>query len=242
MNALLIHGEAIEELKKLASSGVKVDAVICDPPYGTTACKWDTIIPLDEMWEALYSIAVSDKTPIVLFGSEPFSSNLRMSNIKNYKYDWVWVKSKPSNFLNAKKQPMRKYESISVFYKKQCLYKPQGLIIGKQNKNYGTINTYGKVDLNFKQDVTYTNYPNNILEYANINGGSCLHPTQKPTDLLEYLINTYTNEGATILDFTMGSGSTGVACVNTNRNFIGIELDKDYYDIAVKRINDAQTD
>ena len=236
MNKLL-KGDCLTEMQKIANNSV--DAIITDPPYGTTACKGDSVIDFVLMWEQLNRI-VKPSGAIILFGSEPFSSALRMSNIKNYKYDWIWEKSKPSNFLNAKKQPMRKYENISLFYKKPCTYNPQGLKIGKQNKNSGVENTYGKVNKDFKQDITYTNYPHNILTFQNITGKQAQHPTQKPVDLLEYLIKTYTNEDETVLDFTMGSGSTGVACTNTNRSFIGIEMDEDYFNIASKRIIEAE--
>ena len=207
------------------------------PPLlnGTTACKWDSVIPFDEMWKRLNKL-IKPNGAIVLFGSEPFSSALRMSNIKNYKYDWVWEKTKPSNFLNCKKQPMRKYENISVFYKKQCIYNPQGLKIGTQNRNSGVENTYGRVKSEFTQEVTYTNYPHNILRFPNIVGRSALHPTQKPTALMEYLINTYTNAGEVVLDFTAGSFTTAIACLNTKRAFIGIELDEHYFKLGEERI------
>ena len=237
-NIQLFKGDALEVMDELIAKGVVVDAIITDPPYGTTACKWDSVIPFPEMWDRLNKL-IKPNGAIVLFGSEPFSSALRMSNIKNYKYDWVWEKSKPSNFLNAKKQPMRKYENVSIFYKKQCLYNPQGLTIGKQNKNSGTENTYGKVKKDFKQDITYTGYPHNILKFGNIVGKDAIHPTQKPVALMEYLIKTYTNEGELVLDFTCGSGSTLVACQNTNRRGIGIEMDEGYFDIAKKHIEDT---
>ena len=234
----LYNGDCLEVMDRLIEEGVVVDAIICDPPYGTTACKWDTVIPFDKMWERLNKL-IKPNGAICLFGSEPFSSALRMSNIKNYKYDWIWEKTKPSNFLNCKKQPMRKYENISIFSKKKSVYNPQGLIVSKKhNKNSLNENVYGKVK-KFTQEVTYTNYPCNILRFANIVGSNCIHPTQKPIDLLEYLIKTYTNEDEIVLDFTMGSGSTGVACMNTDRKFIGIELDNNYFNIASKRIEEA---
>lgn len=240
----LIQGDCIEEMRKLAEEGVKVDMILTDPPYGTTQCRWDSVIPFDMMWSCIHNL-ISERTPIVLFGREPFSSNLRMSNIKEYKYDWYWNKTRPDGHLNAKKQPMKQIENIHLFYQKQCLYNPQGLIKGifnndrpnkKLNKRKNQI--YGK-ERNIGVSY-YSNYPRNILYYANPNNKT-VHPTQKPVDLLEYLIKTYTNEGDIVLDFTMGSGSTGVACKNLNRDFIGIELDSEYYDIAVKRINDPQT-
>ena len=180
------------------------------------------------MWEQLNRI-IKPNGAIVLFGSEPFSSALRMSNIKNYKYDWIWRK-RAVNFLNAKKQPLREVENLMVF--NALNYYPQGLIYKPRiNKRSNSTETNGEHGLdNFSE---YTNYPKNILDFKNERG---LHPTQKPVALMEYLIKTYTNENETVLDFTMGSGSTGVACVNTNRNFIGIEMDEKYFEIAEKRI------
>ena len=213
-----------------------VDMILCDLPYGTTQCQWDSIIPFDALWGG-YTRIIKNNGAIVLFGSEPFSTELRHSNLGMYKYDWIWVKTKPSNFLNCKKQPMRKYETISVFYKNQCLYNPQGIVLKeKQNRNSCKENTYGKVR-EFKQDITYTNYPHNVLEYPNITGKNCVHPTQKPVELLEYLVKTYTNDGMSVLDNCMGSGSTGVACMNTNRKFIGIEMDEEYFNIAKQRVS-----
>lgn len=230
----LFKGDCLEIMKDIPDGSI--DMILCDLPYGTTQCKWDSIIPFESLWKQ-YNRVIKDNGAIVLFGSEPFSTELRHSNLKSYKYDWIWVKTKPSNFLNCKKQPMRKYETISVFYKKQCNYFPQGLILSdKQNKNSCKENTYGKVR-EFTQEVTYTNYPHNVLEFANITGSNCIHPTQKPVELLEYLIKTYTNENETILDNCMGSGSTGEACIKTNRNFIGIEQDDKYFEIAYNRIN-----
>lgn len=221
-------------MDKLIAKGVKVDAVITDPPYGTTACKWDSVIPFDEMWDRLKKLR-NDNTPIVLFGSEPFSSALRMSNIKEYKYDWFW-KKRPVNFLNAKKQPMREIENIMVFNAKQ--YYPQGLICRKKlNKRSNSTKTNGIHGLSNISE--YTNYPKNVLEFIGERGG---HPTQKPVKLMEYLIKTYTSEGDIVLDFTMGSGSTGVACVNSNRKFIGIELDESYFNIAKKRIEEVRNE
>ena len=234
--ASIKQGDCLELMKEIPDKSI--DMILCDLPYGTTACKWDSVIPFEPLWEQ-YNRIIKDNGAIVLFGSEPFSTVLRMSNLKNYKYDWIWCKTKPSGFLNCKKQPMRKQENISVFYKKQCIYNPQDLILkDKQNKNSCKENTYGKVR-EFTQEVTYTNYPHNVLEYANIVGSNCLHPTQKPVALLEYLIKTYTNEGETVLDNCMGSGSTGVACINTNRDFIGYELNEEYFNIAQNRLREA---
>ena len=225
-----------------------IDAIITDPPYGTTQCKWDSVIPFDLMWEQLNRI-IKPNGAIVLFGSEPFSSALRMSNIKNYKYDWIWDKKRCTGFLNAKKQPLRNNETISVFYKKQCTYNPQpykknttgnmGKSKEHQTDNYGK---YYQVDNDNSNEF---GYPRTLLTQIPVINNlskdkSGLHPTQKPVALMEYLVKTYTNENETVLDFTMGSGSTGVACVNTNRNFIGIEMDSNYFEIAEQRIKEAE--
>ena len=227
----LLKGDCLELMKEIKSGSV--DAIITDPPYGTTACKWDSVINFDLMWGQLNRI-IKPNGAIVLFGSEPFSSALRMSNIKNYKYDWTWEKSKPTGHLNAKKQPLRQTEIISVFYKKQCLYLPQGTkpinkMVSRTNRG-----NYGECSKTTMQ--TATGYPRNILKFQSIDG---VHQTQKPVALMEYLIKTYTNENETVLDFTMGSGSTGVACLNTKRNFIGIEQDEKYFEIAKERIETA---
>jgi len=255
----LYNGECLEVMDLLIEQGVKVDAIICDPPYGTTACKWDSVIPFDTMWERLNKL-IKPNGAIVLFGSEPFSSALRMSNIKNYKYDWVWDKVKNGHPLNAKKQPMRKTENIIIFYKKQCLYNPQkkddGIEKGierlskKSKKRHKSKDLTGKFeslsrDFYTAEELRYS-LPSNILEIhgkkAECNPKNVVHPTQKPVALMEYLIKTYTNENELVLDFTMGSGSTGVACKNTGRDFIGIELDKGYYDIACNRIKETHVD
>ena len=239
----LRFGDCLELMKNIPDGSV--DLVLTDPPYGTTACKWDSVIPFEPMWEQLNRI-IKPNGAICLFGSEPFSSALRMSNIKNFKYDWVWKKPRGTGHLNSKKQPLRDAENVSVFYKKQCTYNPQysigepysALKGGKMSKvSESGVTTYGK----FMNGAKYGNdnngfrYPKQVLEFGVVERGT-LHPTQKPVDLLEYLIRTYTNEGETVLDFTMGSGSTGVACVNTNRNFIGIEIDPNYFQIASRRI------
>ena len=212
---------------------------------GTTACKWDSVIPFEPLWEQ-YNRVIKDNGAIVLFGSEPFSSYLRMSNIKNYKYDWIWIKSKATGHLNAKKQPLRKCENIHIFYGKQCLYNPQGLIkkdkltISKGNRGKKGAGSSGECYGYACKDILqeFENYPLNTIEF-NVEMKP-LHPTQKPVALLEYLIKTYTKEGDIVLDNCMGSGSTGVACVNTNRGFIGIELDENYFEIAEKRIENAK--
>lgn len=222
----LRQGDCLEVMKELPSGSI--DLVVTDPPYGTTACKWDSVIPFDKMWEQLNRI-VKPNAVIVLFGSEPFSSFLRTSNIKAYKYDYVWCK-RPVNFLNAKKQPLRKTERVSIFG--GSTYFPQGLIpCSKVNKRSNSTETNGKHGLENVSE--FTNYPTDVLEYIGERG---LHPTQKPVALIEYLVKTYSSEGQTVLDFTMGSGTTGVACKALNRNFIGIELDTNYFNIASQRI------
>ena len=237
-DVLLYKGDCLEEMKKIPDGSV--DLVLTDPPYGTTACKWDSVIPFEPMWEQLHRVAKKNAA-IVLFGSEPFSSALRMSNIKRYKYDWVWKKERGLGFLNAKKMPLRDTENISVFCNGKCEYHPQMRVgepyVAKNNpkKQKGTNNEYASVTTVNEGE----RYPLTTLEFTRPR--NTLHPTQKPVDLLEYFIKTYTRDGDTVLDFTMGSGSTGVACVNTNRNFIGIELDEGYYNIAEKRIEDART-
>jgi len=233
----LHKGDCLQVMDELIAKGIVVDAIITDPPYGTTACKWDSVIPTNQMWERLNKL-IKPNGAIVLFGSEPFSSALRMSNIKNYKYDWVWQKVKGVGFLNAKKQPLRKTENISIFNAHHSIYNPQGLIISdKKNKCYTKgMETFGSTNQEHYQAVTYKNYPNNILLFKNDTGH---HPTQKPVALMEYLIKTYTNEGELVLDFTMGSGTTIVAAKNLNRRGIGIELDDNYFEIATKRIEDA---
>lgn len=236
-NIKLYHGDCLEVMDKLIEQGIKVDAVITDPPYGTIACKWDIIIPFDGMWGRLKQIR-KNNAPILLFGSEPFSSKLRISNITEFKYDWKWEKEKAGNFQLAKKMPMKKQEDVCVFYNKFPLYKPQGLLeINKIRKNNllknGSMGHLQSVQKRKEYTQQFTNYPTEVLKFNNEKG---LHESQKPVALLEYLIKTYTNEGDTVLDFTMGSGSTGVACVNTNRKFIGIELDENYFNIARKRI------
>jgi len=229
----LYNGDCLEVMKSIPDKSI--DAIITDPPYGTTACKWDSVIPFEPMWIQLNRI-IKDNGAIVLFGSEPFSSALRMSNINNYKYDWKWNKKKGGNHLNSKKQPLKIYEDIIVFNKHN--YYPIKEVRGKLRKKGGLTKQpkhTGKVNLNY---TTFNNlyYPTAIIEFSNAKRKCKQHPTQKPVALMEYLIKTYTNELETVLDFTMGSGTTGVACCNTNRDFIGIELDKEYFKIAQDRI------
>jgi site-specific DNA-methyltransferase (adenine-specific) len=241
-NIKLYHGDCLDVMYKLIEQGIKVDMILTDPPYGTTQCKWDVVIPFDDMWERLNKL-IKPNGAIVLFGSEPFSSALRMSNIKNYKYDWVWNKCRGTDFLNSKRKPLSSYENISVFYLKQPTYNPQFWFSTPYNKGLvkqSTMECYGKTNDVISRSEDGRRYPLNIININKLNGHKKnFHPTQKPVDLLEYLIKTYTNENETVLDFTMGSGSTGIACANTNRKFIGIELDEKYFEIAKKRIEES---
>ena len=234
----LHNGDCLEVMKTIESGSI--DAIITDPPYGTTACKWDSVIDFALMWEQLNRI-IKPNGAIVLFGSEPFSSFLRCSNIKNYKYDWYWNKKFGGNFVQAKRMPLKNIECVSVFSNgvKMPDYNPQMILRDKPIKQGGVkISdaipiknnkvTHTKKTYTHKYPITQMDYPKEL--------GRTVHPTQKPVPLMEYLIKTYTNEGETVLDFTMGSGSTGVACKNTNRNFIGIEQDEKYFKIAKERI------
>jgi site-specific DNA-methyltransferase (adenine-specific) len=233
----LIQGDCLEVMDKMIEKGIKFDAVITDMPYGTTQNKWDSIIPLDEMWKRVNKLK-HDRTPIILFAQTPFDKVLGYSNIKELKYEWIWNKLSPTGHLNAKKMPMKKTENILIFYKKLPTYNPQGLeycprIKKRSSKSIGSSN-YGKHnDENLSE---YKGYPTNLLEFMREGG---LHPTQKPVALLEYLINTYTNENDIVLDFTCGSGTTLVAAKKLKRKAIGIELDENYCDIAKKRILDV---
>lgn len=245
MTCELYNGDCIEVMTRLIDRNVKVDAILTDIPYGTTACPWDIIIPFEPMWSCIKKIR-KDTTPIALFGNEPFNSYLRISNIKEYKYDIYWQKERATNIFQLKKRPAKVVETINVFYKQQPTYNPQmtsydgprrtnkvkdgklGVLIDSQNRTPHEYHDRG------------TRYPLQIVQFKRDILTSNLHPTQKPVALMEFLVKTFTNEDDTVLDFTMGSGTTGVACKNLNRNFIGIELDKTYFDIARERI-DAHT-
>jgi len=235
----LYKGDCLEVMKTIEDNSI--DAIITDPPYGTTACKWDSVIDFKLMWEQLNRI-IKPNGAIVLFGSEPFSSALRMSNIKNYKYDWKWDKDQGGNFANAKRQPLKTYEDIIVFNSK--IYNPQMTDADSKNirpiSDGAKVNITGMIQKHSKNYNPKKRYPKAILKYstnmAECNKTKRVHPTQKPIALMEYLIKTYSNENETILDFTMGSGSTGVACKNLGRKFIGIEKDEKYFNIAKNRI------
>ena len=236
----LYNGDCLEIMKNISDKSV--DMILCDLPYGTTACKWDTVIPFEPLWEQ-YNRIIKYNGAIVLFGSEPFSSALRMSNIKNFKYDWIWDKvNRYTGYGSCKYAPLKRYEIVSVFYKSKPTYNPQ-MMQGKPYKKTGDYSSkiYGTDKVKKHGKNNGERYPFNILQYkGDDKKNGFLHPTQKPIALLEYLIKTYTNEGDVVLDNCMGSGSTGVACVNTNRDFIGIELDKDYFNIAKQRITGNQ--
>ena len=231
----IMNGDCIQHLKELPENSV--DAIITDPPYGTTSCSWDSVIPFPEMWLRLNKL-IKPNGAIVLFGSEPFSSALRMSNIKNYKYDWIWDKKIPSGMSYARFQPMRRSEQISIFCKCKTIYNPQMVLRDKPIKSGGinkSLTAPNTMDKGFKKTYTHKN-PTNILEFDKIRRGS-VHPTQKPVALMEYLIKTYTNENELVLDFTMGSGTTILAAKNLNRRGIGIEMDDKYFEIAKERID-----
>jgi len=244
--------DCLEGMDVMIQQGIKVDAVITDIPYGTTQCSWDAVIPFDKMWNKLKLLRY-DNTPIILFGKQPFTSFLNISNINEFRYEIIWEKDKGTDFGNAKRKPLNIHENISVFYKKQPTY---NVIydLGKPyiRKNKRSNNTE---DLNFKSDNRTYQYfiknnsgiwinkgkrtPTTIRKFNRVSAGGQkpLHPTEKPLELIEWLIKSYSLEGDLILDFTIGSGTTAIACINTNRNFIGFELNKEYYEIAKNRIN-----
>ncbi len=233
----IYNEDCLEGMKRIPDGSV--DAIICDLPYGTTACEWDTIIPFDPLWEQ-YNRLIKPNAPIVLFGAEPFATMTRMSNLKWYKYDWIWQKSKAAGFLNAKYAPLRDYENICVFGNEgRITYNPQGLIKQRSHNSRPALavkkSVYGVGREH--EDAEYINYPKQCLFFANPSTAGHEHPTQKPVDLLRYLIRTYSNEGDTILDNCMGSGTTAVACIREKRHFIGFELNKEYFDKACKRID-----
>lgn len=236
----LYNGDCLKIMNDIPDNSV--DCIICDLPYGTTKCKWDIIIPFDELWKRYDRISKLN-TPIILFGQEPFSSYLRVSNIENYRYDIYWEKERLTNINQVKKRVGKTVETISVFYKKQPVYNPQMIpYYGKPRTNKVKNGKLGKLtDINEKRVIEYQDsgfrYPTQVWKFQRDCLTSNLHPTQKPLALLEELIKTYSNIGDTILDNCMGSGTTGVACKKLNRNFIGIELDENYFNIAKERIN-----
>lgn len=235
----LLHGDCLELMKNIADGSI--DAIICDLPYGTTQNKWDSILPLDKLWNE-YKRVLKDSGCVVLFGNQPFTTDLIYSNKKWFKYEIIWDKGRASGHLNAKIMPLRKHDNILIFAKKKTTYNPQftnGDAYTRTSKSETCRGNYGK-----HEDSTIVNdgyrYPTTIFYEPIGRQQNKTHPTEKPIGLLEMLVKTYTNEGDMVLDNTMGSGTTGVACVNTNRNFIGIEMDDKYFDIAKNRIKDAE--
>lgn len=232
-------GDCLELMPKHVEDK-SIDMIFCDLPYGTTQCKWDSVINLDKLWKE-YKRVIKDNGAILLFASQPFTSILVSSNLKMFKYSFTWDKVTKTNHLNAKKQPLRQVEDICVFYKKQPTYNPQGLIeceVSNFRPNHFKYKKGEKVYGEQKEHnnkSSYTNYPSNLLQYSNGNHNS-LHPTQKPLSLIEYMIRTYTNEDDLILDNTCGSGTTGLGAKNLNRNYIMMEQDPKYYEIACKRV------
>lgn len=242
---LLFCGDCLQYLDVVPDKSV--DMVLCDLPYGTTACKWDKQIDMTELWKH-YNRVLKDNGSVLLFGCEPFSTMLRMSNMQHYKYDWYWIKNRTTGFQHARNRPLVRVETVSVFSNapmghvsllgdKRMTYNPQGIVAGNEKKITGKEhvgilgarpNQVGRI---YQQ---FNNFPSNVLEFSK--DAKCIHPTQKPVELLEYLIKTYTNAGNVVLDNCMGSGSTGVACVNTGRHFIGIEKDKKFFEMAKDRI------
>lgn len=225
-----MQGDCLERMAEVEAGSV--DLVLTDPPYGTTACAWDAVIPFEPMWAAVCRV-LKPNGAAIFTASQPFTSALGASRLDWLRYSWSWRKSAATGHLNAKRMPMADFEDVLVFYKSQPTYNPQGLTpygrITRRGGNGGCYGSSGKENLQ-----EFTNYPRRTIEIAS--EGKTVHPTQKPVALMEYLIRTYTNEGDTVLDFTMGSGTTGVACANTGRRFIGIERDEKYFQIAQERI------
>ena len=237
----LRQGDCLELMKDIPDGSV--DMILADLPYGTTACKWDTIIPFEPLWEQ-YKRVIKPNGAIALTASQPFTSALVMSNPKMFKYSWVWEKSKSTGYLNAKKRPLYAHEDVLIFYKKPPVYIPQmtsGLPYNK-GKAHRPTNVYGSQKAVLVKNESGYRYPRTVQYFKTAESeGEVSHPTQKPVALFEYLIKTYTNEGDLVLDNVAGSGTTGVACKNTNRNFIGIELDEKYFEIAKKRIEESNS-
>ena len=242
-NIKLYKGDCLEVMKNIADKSV--DMILCDLPYGVTRNKWDEVIPFEPLWQQ-YNRIIKDNGAIVLFSQQPFTTKLICSNLKMFRYELIWEKSNVTGYLNAKKMPLRSHENILVFYKKQPTYNPQKWQIDERfmdrrkkinvdNHNYRSRNYGQHIKFVYKDDGT--RYPVSVLSFSSVNNEKTNHSTQKPTALLEYLIKTYTNEGKTVLDNCMGVGSTGIACLNTNRKFIGIEKEEEYFEIAKDRID-----
>lgn len=236
-DGILMNGDCLELMKKLPDNSV--DMILCDLPYGTTQNKWDSLIPFDPLWEQYWRVA-KENAAVVLTAQCPFDKILGMSQIKYLKYEWIWQKSKATGHLNAKKQPMKNHENVLVFYKKQCIYNPQDIVLLDEPLNIKpkkTTTNYGKHDAPHVRE--YTNYPRSIKEFSS--EGKTIHPTQKPVELFEYMIKTYTNEGAVVLDNCSGSGTTAIAAIRSNRKFICMEMNEEYYNKSVDRVNDEYT-
>ena len=237
-------GDCLEVMNQLIKEGVVVDLVVCDPPYNVTKNKVDQdVLDLEKMWDCLNQL-VKPNGAVILFGQDKFTLKLMMSNLKNHRYNLIWDKVLATGFLNANRMPLRSHEDICVFYKKQPVYNPQKSK-GKPNHSKGKPkqnqnNNYGEFDfVDNREELGDMKHPKSILTFQKPHPSVAVHPTQKPTELLEFLVKSYSNENETILDFTMGSGSTGVACLNTNRKFIGIELDEHYFKIAEQRLKNT---
>ena len=233
----LYNGDCLQVMSELEDNSV--DLVVCDLPYGTTQCKWDTIIDLETMWKELHRVG-KESCAYVMFAAQPFTSVLTMSNVSNFKYSWVWEKSKATNYLNAKKQPMRAHEDILVFYRKQPTYNPQMVEGDPYDKGtaHRPTDVYGSQTATTVKNDSGLRYPRSVQYFKTAEFEGKLHPTQKPVALLEYLIETYSNKGDVVLDHTMGSGSTGAAAKNLGRQFIGIEMNKDYFKTCEERLYD----
>lgn len=246
MSYFLYKGDCLTEMNNIKDGSV--DMILIDPPYGTTPLHWDSTINFEQLWSQLHRVAKSNAA-IVIFAQEPFASFVRMSNMKEYKYDWYWEKERLTNVFQVKRRPGKTVENICVFYKEQCIYNPQKHEhlgppvknkVGENARWSATQAGYEAKTRPFEYIDDGTRHPTQVLRINRDNPRERLHPTQKPVELLVYLIKTYTNKEMTVLDRCMGSGSTGVACLNTNRNFIGIELDDNYFSIAEQRIKEAE--
>jgi len=230
------QGDCLELMGKIEDKSV--DLILCDPPFGVTACKWDSVLPFDKLWNQ-YDRIIKDNGAILIFSSQPFTTSLISSNQKNFRYCWYWIKNQGTNFFHAKRMPIRKIEEICVFYKKPSIYNPQfseGHIPTNSAKGCSNGEIYHGTNTRNYEGGSTVRYPTNILEFKCVDNYSKVHPNQKPEDLLEYLIKTYTNEGDLVLDNCMGSGSTGVACKNISRRFIGIEKEEKYFKVSEERI------
>ena len=241
MNIELYNGDCLEAMKSIPDKSI--DMILCDLPYETTRNRWDKMIDLEKLWEQ-YERIIKDNGAIVLFAQTPFDKVLGVSNLKLLRYEWIWEKTTATGHLNAKKMPMKAHENILVFYKKLPKYNPIKTTghtpVHSYTKHQDDGSNYGKTKAGISGGRSTERYPRSVQKFKTDKQKETLHPTQKPVELLEYLIKTYTDENELVLDNCMGSGSTGVACVNTNRNFIGMELDNNYFNIAEERIYKAK--